>query len=126
MSDRPLPHNREAEISVLGSIIIDNKYLAVAAAKLKPSDFLFRPDQELFSEMLAMAAAQIPIDLVTLSDEFRKKSKLDTGPSTGVPGLTPGYFAQLIDGMPRITNVEYYAEIVAEKSRRRQIVKMMN
>src|SRR5579859_4626435 len=117
MTERPLPHNRNAEVSVLGGILLDNKYLTPARAKLKPHDFLLTPDRTIFREMLAMADANIPVDPISLADELRKKSHLDQ-----VGGVA--YIEGLIDGVPRTINIEHHAKIIAENSLHRQIAHM--
>lgn len=111
---RPLPQNLEAERSVLGAICIENKYLFVAAQHLNPSDFFLPRNRVIFREMLDMANAQEPIDELTLSDRLRSKTLLEQAGGAE-------YVSSLTDGIPRITNVSRYAQIVAEKSRRRQL-----
>jgi DnaB-like helicase N terminal domain/AAA domain len=121
-SSRPLPHNRTAEMSVLGAILLDNKSIEAAVQHVKAEDFLFPNDRALFRAMRELHQAQMPIDFVTLEEYLRKHSQLDEGKGTGVGGLTVAYMTELIDGVPRTSNVAYYADIVAEKSRRRQII----
>lgn len=66
--------------------------------------------------MQAMHAKQQPIDLVTLT-EFMHAEK-----TMGLAG-GPAYISQLMDGVPHVTNVEHYVQIVKEKSRLRSIIK---
>lgn len=117
---KPLPHNPEAERSVLGAILLDPKAIDIVAKILKPSDF-FAPKssqsehQVIFQQMLAMHEAQIPIDLVTFCDYVNTKHKLEMAGGAG-------YISQLIDGVPLISHVEHYAEIVKEKAILRRVI----
>ena len=121
---RPLPHNRDAELAILGSIFIDNKSIESAIQHVKPEAFLLLPDRAIFRAMQALHDTQKPIDLVTITDYLRGKGQLDEGRGTGVSGLTAGYISQLIDGSFKVSNVGHYAEIVAEKFRRREVIRI--
>jgi len=115
----PPPLNIDAERSVLGAVLLDNKALAQIAQQLCSGDF-FRPDNslsqhgEIFSAMLYLADQAKPIDLVVLSEELQRRGQLER--CGGAP-----YIASLADGMPRVSNVEYYARIVKEKANLRRI-----
>lgn len=115
---KELPHNVDAERSVLGAILLDNSLLQIAAAKLNPNDFFVRQHQVLFAEMRAMAEDNIPIDLVSLTDRLNNTMQL---PKAG-GGV---YIAELVDGVPRITHVEHYAQIVKDHAQRREIIEAM-
>lgn len=112
--DRPLPHNLDAERSVLGAILLDNKSLTIAASHVKPVDFFASQHRAIFLAMLAMAEAQLPIDLVTMTDQLRTKSSLDAAGGAA-------YLSALVDEVPRVSNIAYYARIISEKSRLRQL-----
>ncbi|MGQ0733510.1 MAG: replicative DNA helicase [Acidobacteriota bacterium] len=113
--DRTLPHNLDAERSVLGAILIDNEAFNVAAAAITPRAFFRDAHRRIFDCMISLAERSQPIDLVTLKDELERAGDLDE-----VGG--PAYVASLIDGVPRATNVEYYARIVKEKSTLRSLI----
>lgn len=115
-ADKPLPHNLDAERSVLGAILLDNKYLAPAAEQLTPSDFFLRDHQILFTEMLAMHEAATAIDLVTLSESLQSHGKMPP------PPYGSAYIASLTDGLPRVLNLTHYAQIVHEKALIRRII----
>jgi len=105
----PLPHHVEAERSILGAILLDNHALNAAIEKLKPMDFFHDDHRRIYQQMIALGKAQQPIDLVTLTEQLQRSGALES-----VGGAA--YVAQLMDGMPRITNVEHYARIVKEKA----------
>src|SRR5690242_10309834 len=113
--ERPLPQNLDAERSVLGAILLDNHALNAAIEKLKPEDFFADSHRRIFSQMIQLGEAQQAIDLVTLTDQLRRKGELDACGG-------PGYVAQLVDGVPRVSNLEHYARIIKEKSLLRSLI----
>ena len=114
-SDRTLPHNLDAERSVLGAILIDNEAFNVAASVIDARAFFRDAHRRIFDRMVALSERSQPIDLVTLKEELERAGELDE-----VGG--PAYIASLVDGVPRATNVEYYAKIVKEKSTLRSLI----
>ncbi len=114
-SDRPLPHNLEAERSVLGAILIHNDAFNVAAELIDADDFFRDAHRRLFDKMVTLNERGQAIDLVTLKEELIRSGDLDE-----VGG--PAYIAALVDGVPRSTNVEHYARIVKEKATLRHLI----
>lgn len=114
-SDRTLPHNLEAERSVLGAILIDNETYNLAAAVLDARAFFRDAHRRIFERIVDLAERSQPIDLVTLKEELGRSGELEE-----VGG--PAYIASLVDGVPRSTNVEYYAKIVKEKATLRNLI----
>jgi replicative DNA helicase len=112
--ERPLPNNLEAERSVLGAILLDNHSLNTAVEKLRAEDFFLDQHRRIFERMIALAESRQAIDLVTLTEELHRRGELE-----GAGGAA--YLAQLVDGVPRVTNVEHYARIVKEKSMLRNL-----
>ena len=113
--ERPLPHNLDAERSVLGAILLDNHVLNMAIEKLRPEDFFLEQHRRVFQQMIALGEAQHAIDLVTLTDELYRHGELEAAGGAA-------YLAQLVDGVPRITNLEHYARIVKEKALLRSLI----
>jgi len=114
-SERPLPHNLEAERCVLGAILIHNDAFNVAAELIDSSDFFRVAHQRVFDKMVGLNERSQVIDLVTLKDELGRSGHLED-----VGGAA--YIAGLADGVPRSTNVEHYARIVKEKSTLRNLI----
>tara|TARA_B100001123_G_scaffold994_1_gene1376 strand:- start:5788 stop:7137 length:1350 start_codon:yes stop_codon:yes gene_type:complete len=114
-SERPLPHNLEAERCVLGAILIHNEAFNVAAELIDSSDFFRVAHQRVFDKMVGLNERSQVIDLVTLKDELGRSGQLED-----VGGAA--YIAGLADGVPRSTNVEHYARIVKEKSTLRNLI----
>ena len=114
-SERTLPHNLEAEQSVLGAILIHNDAFNVAAELVDSGDFFRDAHRRVFNKMVDLNERGQVIDLVTLKDELARSGDLDEAGGAA-------YIAGLADGVPRSTNVEHYARIVKEKSTLRSLI----
>src|ERR1700754_3359416 len=119
ISERTLPHNLEAERSVLGAILLHNDAFNLAAEVIDAHDFFRDAHQRIFDKMVKLAERGDAIDLVTLKEELGRTGDLDE-----VGG--PAYIAALVDGVPRSTNVEHYARIIKEKSTLRSLIASAN
>ena len=117
--ERTLPHNLEAEKSVLGAILIHNEAFNHAAELIDSKDFFRDAHRRIFDKMVALSERGDAIDFVTLKEELSRSGDLDD-----VGG--PAYVASLADGVPRSANVEYYARIVKEKSTLRSLIHSAN
>lgn len=114
-AERTLPHNLEAERSVLGAILVHNDSYNLAVQVIDGRDFFREAHRRIFDKMIALNERGQAIDFVTLKEELSRGGELDE-----VGG--PAYIASLADGVPRATNVEYYARIVKEKSTLRNLI----
>ena len=116
---RGLPTNIDAEQMVLGVILLDNSIYSDAAARLKPDDFAITKHQTIFRRFADLQRAGRSIEALTLVEELEKRGELDS--VDGIAGV-----AALTDGMPRLSSIDSYIEIVKEKSMRRQLIAMAN
>ncbi len=114
-AERTLPHNLEAERSVLGAILVHNDAFNLAAQTIDAPDFFRDAHRRIFDKMVALNERGHAIDFVTLKEELQRSGELDD-----VGG--PAYITSLADGVPRATNVEYYARIVKEKATLRNLI----
>jgi replicative DNA helicase len=114
-AERPLPHNLEAERSLLGAILIRNDAVNQLVPLVQAGDFFRDAHRVVFETMIQLSERGQAIDLVTLKDELARAGRLDA-----VGG--PAYVASLVDGVPRALNVEHYARIVKEKSTLRRLI----
>ncbi|MBI4885520.1 MAG: replicative DNA helicase [Acidobacteria bacterium] len=114
-AERSLPHNLEAERSILGAILVHNDAFNLAAQAIDARDFYRDAHRRIFDRMVALNERGQAIDFVTLKEELGRNGELDQ-----VGG--PAYVASLADGVPRATNVEYYARIVKEKATLRNLI----
>ena len=113
--ERPLPHNIEAERSILGAVLLDNHALNAAVERLRPEDFFLPQHRHIFERMVQLGEKQQAIDTVTLMEDLARSGELEA--SGGV-----AYLSQLADGLPRVTNVDHYARIVKEKAILRSLI----
>lgn len=114
--ERMLPNSREAEISVLGSIVRENDVLADVLQIVRGADeFYHHAHRIIFATILALYQSGKPIDLVTLGQSLTDAKKIeDVG---GYDAL-----AKLWDAAPTAANAIYYADIVHEKYVLREVI----
>jgi replicative DNA helicase len=115
VAERTLPHNLEAERSVLGAILLHNDAFNLAAEVVDAKDFYRDAHRRIFDKMVKLVERGGAIDLVTLKEELGRSGDLDE-----VGG--PAYITALVDGLPRYMNVEHYARIVKEKATLRNLI----
>ena len=115
LSPRVPPHNNDAEISVLGSVLLDNDVLIQLGDTVAPEMFYREGHRKIFAAMRNLQERGEPVDLVTLSDELTKRGTLDD-----VGGLT--YLIGLSDQVPTSAYAEHYARLVQEKHTLRQLI----
>src|SRR5208282_3516577 len=113
--ERPLPHNLEAERSILGAILLDNHALNAAVERLRSEDFFLPQHRHIFERMVQLGEKQQAIDTITLMEDLVRSGNLEA--AGGV-----AYLSQLADGLPRVTNVDHYARIVKEKAILRTLI----
>ncbi len=109
------PHSLEAEKTVLGGILVNNAYLNVVLSQLTPEDFYRDAHRRILESMVSLMDRGQPIDLLTLSEELQRAGQLEE-----LGGAA--YLASLMDGVPRTLNIEYYAQIIKEKSLLRKLI----
>ena len=117
--EKTLPSNLEAERSVLGAILLDDKALFTVIEKLRKEDFYLESHRRIFDKMYALAASARPVDLITLKNELQRSDELESAGG-------PAYLASLTDGLPRAVNIEHYAQIVKEKATLRRLIQISN
>ena len=113
---RVMPHSLEAERSVLGSMLIDPDAVEIASEIVKEEDFYARQNGILYRTMLEMSRKGVAIDPVTLQAKLREKN------------LPPELYSdelirELIAMVPSSANIKSYANIVAEKSLLRSMIR---
>ncbi|MFZ2494310.1 MAG: replicative DNA helicase [Candidatus Saccharimonadales bacterium] len=110
------PHNLDAEMSLLGAILIDEEVLADVTDKVKADDFYENRHQRIFAAIMRLYEQHRPVDLLTLSDELEKKDDLEM-----VGGSS--YLNELTNYVPTAANAAAYAELVAQRAVRRRLIK---
>jgi replicative DNA helicase len=107
--EKNLPHNVDAERSVLGSILLENQSINRAQEILRDSDFYRDPHRKIYRVMENLSERATVIDEITLMEELTRTGELES-----VGG--PAFIASLADGVPSPRHIEYYARIVKEKA----------
>lgn len=110
------PQNLDAEMSLLGAVLIDEETLADISEHVTPKDFYDKRHNMIFEAMMRLYERHKPVDLLTLTDELKKKDNLDT-----IGGSA--YLTELTNYVPTAAHAETYAEMVAQKAVRRRLIK---
>lgn len=110
------PQNLDAEKSLLGAVLIDEEVLADVSEHVSSKDFYDKRHAAIYAAMMRLYERHRPVDLLTLTDELKKKDELDT-----IGGST--YLSELTNYVPTAANAEAYAEMVAQKAVRRRLIK---
>lgn len=114
---RVLPHSLEAEQSVIGSMLMDREAIVVASELISGDDFYNKQYGTLFETMVELNDQGSPVDIVTLQNRLREK---EVPPE--VSSLE--FIGELIRAVPTSANIKYYANIVAEKSTLRKLIRL--
>lgn len=113
------PNDVQAEQAVLGLMLVDKDAVLTVIEMLKPSDFYKPEHEEIYAAILDLYEASKAIDLLTLKEQLRLRGKYDI-----INGFE--YLVSLTSPMYSVANVEYYAEIVREKSTLRKLIRSAN
>lgn len=116
---RGMPNNVDAEASVLGSILIDNKAADIIIPMLKAEDFYLSQNRLIFEVMKGLQNESKPIDTVSVCDALELKGKLDEVGSIA-------YLSELAEGVVSAANGEYYASIIKRDSLTRKVIEAGN
>ncbi|MGE9943905.1 replicative DNA helicase [Phascolarctobacterium succinatutens] len=117
MEERVPPQNIEAEQAVLGAMLIDKEAIAKATEVLSADDFYREAHRVIFSAMLELYNKNEAVDMVTVTEILKRDNKLED-----IGGIA--YITSLANVVLTAANVKYHAEIVAEKSVLRQLVRV--
>ncbi len=110
------PQNLDAEASLLGSVLIDTDAIVKIADSIRPGDFFDKRHELIYQAMLNLYEQHEAIDVLTLANRLKSKGELDS-----VGGAA--YLTELTNFVPTAAHVEQYADIVAQKSLRRRLIK---
>lgn len=117
IEERVPPQNIEAEQAVLGAMLIDKEAIAKATEVLSADDFYREAHRVIFSAMLELYNKNEAVDMVTVTEILKCDNKLED-----IGGIA--YITSLANVVLTAANVKYHAEIVAEKSVLRQLVRV--
>lgn len=115
LTQRLPPQSVEAEVSVLGGILLENDALNKVLEILNESDFYRESHRKIFSAIIALYERSEPADLITLSEELKRLNQLEA-----IGGID--YLSSLVNTVPTAANIVYYSKIVKEKSLLRKLI----
>lgn len=110
------PQNTEAEASLLGAVLIDSDAIVKVADIVTADDFYDERHGHIYRAVVNLYEKHSPIDVLTLSDELKNSGMLEM-----VGGAS--YLTELTNFVPTATHADRYAEIIAQKSTRRRLIK---
>ena len=109
------PHSVEAEKSVLGALMLDERAWEDVSENLQDSDFYRHEHRLIFRSIAHLMNNEQPLDVVTVAEELDEREEL--GKIGGA-----GYLSQLVDMTPSIDNCAAYATIVRERAQQRRLI----
>jgi replicative DNA helicase len=113
------PHSIEAEQSVLGGLMLDNRALDQIADRVREGDFYRHDHRLIFRAMSKLSSQNKPIDVLTVSESLREIHELETAGGDV-------YLFELANNTPSVANIAAYADIVRERSVLRQLIATAN
>ncbi len=113
--DRLPPQNPDAEVAVLGSMLLDNDTIPDVARLLRRGDFYSPDHQAIYDAILDLFDQGKPVDAVLLAEALRQRDALER-----VGG--PDYLVSILERVPSAANAEHYADIVRQASLRRRLI----
>ena len=114
---KSMPHNLEAEQSVLGCVLFDKDAAMDIIAEISEEDFYAESHKLIYRAMLNVYMDNIPIDFVTLNDSLEKSGEL-----VSVGGIT--YITEVAKSVPSSANFKHYVNIVKRDSLMRKMIKI--
>jgi len=109
------PQNMEAEIAVLGSMLLDREAIAISIEHLEEAAFYNEAHKQIFQAVIKLYDDNEAVDIVTLIEELKKRDMLEK-----VGG--PTYISELAGSVPTAASIEHYAKIVREKYLLRSLI----
>lgn len=109
------PQAKELEEAVLGALMLEKDAYSIVSEILKPESFYEKSHQMIYSSIVDLAASQRPIDMLTVTEQLKKRGELDL-----VSG--PFYIAQLTSRVASSAHIEYHSRIIAQKYLARELI----
>lgn len=113
------PHSIEAEMMVLGSMLIDKEAIEKAIGIIQQDSFYKESHQKIFSTILELYNKDIPIDIYTVSEKLKDFNLLEE-----IGGIE--YLTNLVDFVTSAANVDFYLKVVKQKYILRQLITNSN
>lgn len=110
------PHSNEAEISVLGAMLLDRDAIIAVAEFLRSDDFYDERHSEIYECAVSLYEERVPIDVLTVAERLKKRKALKK-----IGGA--GYLADLANKVPTAAHVEHYGRIVKDQALKRSLMR---
>jgi len=109
------PHSLEAEESCLGAMLMSKSAISTIQELLRDEDFFDEKNRIIYRTIEELSEKNLPVDAISVSERLSSAGLLQK-----VGGST--YLAKLIENVPSLSNVQYHARIVLEKSMLRELI----
>lgn len=109
------PQALEVEKSVLGAMLLDKEAVGIAIENIEETIFYREAHRKIFLAMITLYDKNEPIDVITLSEELRKRNELEEIGGTY-------YLTELAASVPSAANIEYHLNIIRDKAILRQLI----
>lgn len=117
-TEKTLPHNLEAEINLLASLLIDSKIFDdLIEQRIGVKDFYDERNQSIFIGIENLKKDSKPVDLITLTETLKKLNLYERSGGAS-------YISSILDRVPTSANAKYYAEIIKNKSMARELIRI--
>jgi len=115
--DRTPPHNAEAEAACLGAVMIDPAVIAELIDVLRPDSFYRPANKKIFSAMISLFDGKQPIESISISKFLKDSGDLNTCGGAA-------YLSELTSGSFNSVNVGFYADIINDLSKKRDLLRL--
>lgn len=114
-NNRAVPYNNDAEMYVLGSIILEPDVMNMVMGKLNENDFYNPDNRSIYQAMLALFKNQQPIEVLTILEELDRMKLLQTFDAKN-------YLVEIVNSVPTVATTYLYIDIVKEKAVERELL----
>jgi replicative DNA helicase len=113
--DKLPPHSEEAEMAVIGAVLLDNQAFNLATESISYDTFYKKAHQDIFHAMTNLAGRGEAIDVITLTEELKRMGSFQAAGG-------PAYLTEIMDKVHTAANADFYAKIVLEKYILRRLI----
>jgi len=118
-AERVPPHSQEAEVAVLGAVMLEPGAMSAVAPYLQPDCFYRDDHRKVYAAFASLYAKNEPIDVVSVKEELRRMELADIAANADL-------FISLGGAVPSVAHAEHYAKIVCDKYRLRSLITACN
>lgn len=112
---KEFPHDLDAELAVLGVMMLSDEGISIAEEILNAEDFYDKRNQEIFRSIINLSAKNIKVDPILILEDLKKRDL-----SEEIGGLD--YIMGITAGVYYLSQIRHYANIVEEKSTLRKLI----